>query len=232
MSVALFVPNANNFQLKSLIIKNSPELPNWNEHMRRLPNVDSLVVLQNEKVSLTSNINNLLRVARRELKIVSNGQIESLDLSYLDSNLTSISINQIASVNYARYHNQLLFNELHKLERLQFTKVRFVPPIVDPFFYGLPLVQIKIIGSFLMGIFSYVPVQCPPNSQQIEIDIRNNSLTNFNFAALFPNERPDCLYRLELDGNPFDANLLLDQIDILQSKYSNLHLNMGGMELN
>lgn len=173
------------YSFNSLIIKNAPKLPFWNEYLSASEfKVKSLVILQSTPVQITENFNELLRLPSETIKIIANNQIPGLDFLYLPLNLTSLYLSQIPKV-YHNFFYRFNLGDETKLKHLSLRQIGFYPTIKDLFLEGLPLTRIEITFSNLTGSFTFVPTLCPTDNDHLIVDLRGNQLVDFNFAYLF-----------------------------------------------
>src|SRR5699024_2862805 len=129
--------------------------------------------------------------------------------------LEAVSLNGVGTL-FHESGNDLL-SDFHHLQRLHLVNLQFSPPIQDLLLQALPLRVIQIKQTNLGGKFAFVPTSCPDeNSDKIILDLRDNHLKSISLDALFPAGTPTCAYHIELAGNPWNADLLTSQIEVLE----------------
>ncbi|KAH9409272.1 hypothetical protein TYRP_010275, partial [Tyrophagus putrescentiae] len=212
---------------KTVVIRNSPKLPFWSEHITKKDDfvVESLIILQgNDDVEVAENFEELLQMPTKSFKIVTNGQIKRLNLYNIQSNLTSISVTgvpQLAHKGFSAFN----FGEESTLEHLQLRSVIFDPVIETFVLSGLPLKMLEITKSNLKGLVSVVPSKCPPENERIVIDLRSNTeMTGFEFSSLFKTtfDSKTCHYHIDLSDNPkLNTNILINNIPTLKDHGAN-----------
>lgn len=222
------------YSLKTLVIRDSPNLPFWSEHMSQSNHftVESLIVLQSTKnVTINENFNDLLRLPTKAIKIVTDGKIKTLDLMYMRSDLTSVSVTGVQKLSHGAFTN-FNFGDESTLENLRLRLVGFVPVIENLVLNKLPLKVLEITGSDLKGIVSVVPSKCKPEDEPVVIDLRNNpALTGLSFADLFQN-KSSCHYHIDLsDNSNLNPNILVDNFPILQEHGANMFIRIAGVDL-
>ncbi len=222
------------YSLKTLVIRNSPNLPFWSEHISEKNHfiVESLIVLQsNENVKMNENFNDLLRLPTKAIKIVTDGRIKTLDLMYMRSDLTSVSVTGVQKLAHGAFTN-FNFGDENTLVNLRLRSVGFVPVIENLVLNKLPLKVLEITGSDLKGIVSVVPSKCLPEDEPVVIDLRNNpALTGLSFADLFQN-KSTCHYHIDLSDNPnLNPRILVDNFPILQEHGANMFIRIAGVDL-
>ena len=107
------------YSFDTLVIRNSPKLPFWGEHMKNDDfTVKSLIVLQsNPNVEVANNFDELLKLPSEAIKIVSSGQISPLHLSNMPQNLVSISVTGVPKLFHNNF-NDFNLGEKSKLKHL------------------------------------------------------------------------------------------------------------------
>lgn len=226
----------NRYAFQTLVIRNSPNLPFWSEHITGDDDftVESLVILQsNADVVVTDNFNDLLRLPSKAIKIVTSGQIKMLDISHMRKTLTSISVSGVPKL----VHGYFAFGEETTLTHLQFRSVAFEPVLEDLFLSGLPLSVLEISNSNLKGIVSFVPTKCPPEDERIVIDLRGNpELTELNFGNLFKATKANpslCHFHIDLSYNSgLDVDILNKNVAVLEAHGKNMFIHLAGVQLN
>lgn len=224
------------YALKTLVIRNSPNLPFWSEHITQSDDltVESLIVLQgNKDVIVNENFNDLLQLPSKTIKIVTDGQIKTLDLSRMRNDLTAVSVTGVPKLVHGAF-SSFNFGEESILESLRLRNVSFEPVLENFVLNGLPLKVVEVTNSNLKGSVSVVPSQCPPEDERIVIDLRNNpGLTGFGFADLFQKETLSaCHYHIDLSDNPnLDSKILNKNVDTLKAHGDHMFIHLAGKEL-
>ena len=182
--------NENNdlpYRFKTLVIRNSPKLPFWNEHSTRIDSgfmVDKLILLMMmhndsgldvDKEQYIENLNELLRLPMEGVKILTidhyNNQVTKkiielniiINLEYLSKSVSFISINNPNAI--VKYDDDIdsdgfsdFLEDRLKLRHIQFRNVQFDPPIKNFLLQTLPsLKYIEFTNTNLIGTFSFVP---------------------------------------------------------------------------
>lgn len=222
---------------KTVVIRNSPKLPFWSEHITKKDDfvVESLIILQgNDDVEVAENFEELLQMPTKSFKIVTNGQIKRLNLYKIQSNLTSISVTGVPQLAH-RGFSPFNFGEESTLEHLQLRSVIFDPVIETFVLSGLPLKMLEITKSNLKGLVSVVPSKCPPENERIVIDLRSNTeMTGFEFSSLFKTtfDSKTCHYHIDLSDNPkLNTNILINNIPTLKDHGANMFIRIAGVDL-
>lgn len=203
----------NLYELDTLVITNSPNLPLFNEKFHDKKEKKGITFK-----SLVFVLNEAPKFKHDDLQALVDGVSETLEIKIavkptedfiidaikLNPNITSISLSNVKVTGLDKHvaHNLSKVKRLF-LENVDLDKEDKVVIIDQP----TALTHIEIINCpKLTGSFQFIPSNCKGN-QQIVLNLKNNdNLIDFKMDKLFSDH--NCKYHIDLSGSKLNPNFL------------------------